>query len=173
MSFARTDNIDLDLLDQIDAAFEHRGTVAAFTADTAPGTVVTGPIVAVDMRQSRDFKSGEPATSSDGRPKNEVVVTIETAGGDERAAYIPTWCRAKRALSEALGAAGLSKVSEALRPGNVLSVQFRGKKTAVHPRSSESYEYRDYAHSIAPAVPPVPPAPVVPDRATGRTTPSG
>lgn len=153
-TYASTDNIDLDLLAQIDAAFAGGGTTAAFHADTAPGTVVSGPIVAVDLRQSRDYKTGDPATFADGSPKNEVVVTVETDDG-HRAVYIPTWGRAKQALSEALGKAGLSRVSKGLRPGNTLSVRFNGKRTAVHPRSKEQYEYRDYEYAIT-----VPAAPV-------------
>lgn len=149
MSYANTDNIDLDLLDQIDAAFASGGTVSAFTAETAPGTVISGPIVGVDLRQARDYKTGDPAAFADGRPKTEVVVRIETAAG-ERAVYIPSWGRAKQALSEAVGAAGLTKVSQALRPGNALAVQFNGKKDAVHPRSRETYQYRDYSYKISP-----------------------
>lgn len=149
MSYASRDNIDLDVLDQIDAAFESGGgTVSAFNAETEPGTVVTGPIAGVAMRQSRDFKTGDPAFWPDGKPKNEVVVRVETDHG-ERAVYIPTWGRAKQALSEAVGEAGLSKVSDALRPGNVLSVRFNGKKDAVHPRSKEQYSYRDYEYRVA------------------------
>ncbi|WOC12404.1 hypothetical protein [Gordonia sp. MP11Mi] len=148
MSYASRDNIDLDVLDQIDAAFESGGgTVAAFNAETEPGTVVTGPIAGVAMRQSRDFKTGDPAFWPDGKPKNEVVVRVETDHG-ERAVYIPTWGRAKQALSEAVGEAGLSKISEALRPGNVLSVRFAGKKHAVHSRSGEQYSYRDYEYRV-------------------------
>lgn len=158
MSFANTATIDLAMLDQIDAAFAASGSTAAFTADTAPGTVVTGPIVSVDLRQGRDYKTGDPSTFADGSPKNEVVVTVDTEHG-ERVVYIPTWGRAKQALSAAVGAAGLTKVSEALRPGNTLSVQFNGKKAAIHPRSKESYEYRDYAYAIERPVPPAPPAP--------------
>lgn len=152
MSYASRDNINLDVLDAIDAAFESGGTVSAFNADAEPGTVVSGPIVGVAMRQSRDFKTGDPAFWPDGKPKNEVVVRVETDNG-ERAVYIPTWGRAKQALSEAVGEAGLSKISEALRPGNVLSVRFNGKKDAVHPRSKEQYTYRDYGYRVEVATP--------------------
>lgn len=154
-SYASTDNIDLDLLDQIDAAFASGGTTAAFNSDTPAGSVVTGVITGVDLRQARDYKTGDPATFSDGSPKREVVVTIETDDG-HRAVYISTWGRAKQALGEALGKAGLSKVSEGLRPGNTLAARFNGKKTAVHPRSKEQYEYRDYEYAITVPAAPVP-----------------
>lgn len=148
MSFASRDNINLDVLDAIDAAFEPSATTA-FTADTPAGTVVGGPIKSVDMRQSRDFTTGHPATFADGRPKNEVVVRLDTEAG-EKAVYIKTWGRDRNVLSAAVGAAGLSKVSEALRPGNVLIVRFNGKKESTTERG-ESYSYRDYEYKIEPA----------------------
>lgn len=156
MSFANPENANIDLLDAIDAAFAPSATTA-FTADTPAGTVVGGPITSVDMRQSRDFSTGNPATFADGRPKNEVVVRVDTPDG-ERAIYIKTWGRDRNVLSAAVGAAGLSKVSEALRPGNVLTVRFNGKKEAAT-GTGERYEYRDYEYKIEPAPAPAAVAP--------------
>lgn len=148
MSFANPENANIDMLDAIDAAFAPSAT-SAFTADTPPGTVVSGSIASVDLRQARDFNTGNPAVFADGRPKNEVVVRVSTPEG-EKAIYIKTWGRDRNALSAAVGAAGLSKVSEALRPGNMLAARFNGKKSATTDRG-EAYEYRDYEYRIAAA----------------------
>ncbi|GAA4741898.1 hypothetical protein [Gordonia alkaliphila] len=151
MSYANTDSVNLDLLDDLDAAFEGGGTVSAFNADTEPGTVVSGIVLSVIMRQARDFHTGDPATWPDGKPKREVVVTIETEHG-ERNVYIQTWGRAKQRLSAGIGAAGLTKISQGLRPGNTLSVRFNGKKEAVSKRG-DTYSYRDYEYGFVPATP--------------------
>lgn len=154
MSYTNPDAIDLDLLDQLDAAFAGGGTVAAFTATSEPGTVVSGPITGLTMRQSRDFTTGDPAVWPDGKPKQEVVITIASDQG-ERAVYIQTWGRAKLALTAAVTASGLQKVSSALGQGNTLTVTFNGKKDAINARGKE-FQFRDYTYSITPASVPSP-----------------
>lgn len=157
MSYASTDNIDLALLDELDAAFATNTTPSAFSADTEPGTAVQGVISNVQLRQSRDFKSGEPATWPDGAPKNEVVVTVETDEGP-RKVYIPTWGRSKSWLSEAVGKAGVQKVSDVLRPGSQFAARFEGRRAAVTKRGEE-YSYREYSYRFLAAPTPVHPEP--------------
>ncbi|MCZ4652699.1 hypothetical protein O4157_14830 [Gordonia amicalis] len=153
MSYASTDNIDLGLLDEIDAAFSTVTTPSAFNADTEPGTVVQGVIAEVQLRQSRDYNTGEPAVWPDGKPKNEVVVTVETDEG-ARNVYIPTWGRSKSWLSEAVGKAGAQKVSEVLRPGSQFAARFEGRREAVTKRGEE-YSYREYTYRFPAAPVPV------------------
>lgn len=155
MSYASTDNIDLALLDEIDAAFAVNTTPSAFDANTEPGTVVQGVIADVQLRQSRDYESGEPAVWPDGKPKNEVVVTVETDDEGPRKIYIPTWGRSKSWLSEAVGKAGAQKVSEVLRPGSQFAARFEGRREAVTKRGEE-YSYREYTYRFPAAPEPVP-----------------
>lgn len=145
--YTNPDDVNVDLLDELDAAFAPSIT-AAFAADTPAGTVVAGTITRVEIRQSRDFKTRELAFWPDGKPKREVVVGIATPEGD-RAVYIPTHGRAKVALSAAVEAAGAHKVSEVLRPGSSLSVRFEGRKAATT-STGDGYEYREYRYAFTP-----------------------
>ncbi len=50
------------------------------------GDLVEGTIVSAEIKQQTDMETGEALTWSDGRPRNQLVVTLQTAlrdGGDD------------------------------------------------------------------------------------------
>jgi hypothetical protein len=79
---------------------------SAFSKDDAVGTSVTGRITAVEVRQVNSFDTGKPEFWDDGRPKQQVVVTIDTDAADPsdpeddgvRNVYIKAWGQPLKAL---------------------------------------------------------------------------
>ena len=72
-----------DAVMDLERMFSSGGKAAKF-ADH--GDSITGHIVDLDLRQQRDFDSGEPVFWPDGSPKPELVITLATAesdGGDD------------------------------------------------------------------------------------------
>lgn len=47
-----------------------------------PGTVVRGTVLNAEPRQQRDFDNGQPLTWDDGKPRMELVVTLQTKDVD-------------------------------------------------------------------------------------------
>ena len=114
------------------------------------GETLGGIIVATEVRQMTDFSSGKPDFWDDGKPKNQIVVTVKTGektddGDDEQGnVYIKTWGDQKQALVKAIKATGLGDANTALAPGNDFRVTYRGEKPNENPRFNavKLYEYK-------------------------------
>ncbi|MEW6917984.1 hypothetical protein V3M78_06710 [Trueperella pyogenes] len=114
------------------------------------GETLGGVIASVDVRQMTDFTTSKPEFWDDGKPKNQIVVTVKTgAVGDDGEpeqgnVYIKTWGEQKIALSNAIKATGLD-ANGALAPGNEFWVTYRGEKpNEKNPRfnATKIYEYK-------------------------------
>jgi hypothetical protein len=126
------------------------GTRWAIDKNTPTGTEVGGRIVRAEVKQCRNFDTGEPETWDDGNPQTEIVVTVQTAlredenDNGQRAFHMKTWGEQSRALREALKAAGAASPSEGLRPGN----GFYGKRTGSQPVPGKRYSMNLWAFRI-------------------------
>ena len=96
-------------LSSLDSILAGGGTIAKFEA---PGDLHSGEIVDIQIRQVNDYDTGKPSFWDDGRPQEQIVVTIETAdstGPDDdghRSIYIKGWgdqLKAFRQASKTLG----------------------------------------------------------------------
>lgn len=93
-----------------------------------PGDLVRGPVVAVAVRQVRDFQSGTPETWDDGNPKQQVVISVQTdlrEDGDDdgiRSIYIKWWGQPKQAFQDALRAAKAKDIDT----GGQFAAQYTG-----------------------------------------------
>lgn len=120
---------DLSSLDQILAG---GGATAKFDA---PGDLYTGEIVDVQIRQVNDYDSGKPAFWDDGRPQEQIVVTIatsESTGPDDdghRNVYIKGWGDQLKAFRQAAKALGRNP-----RKGDVFSATYVGDGEKKNPR---------------------------------------
>ena len=134
------------MIDLNDALATNGG--ATLKPDTI-GETLGGIIVATEVRQMTDFATGKPDSWDDGKPKNQIVVTVKTGektddGDDEHGnVYIKTWGDQKQALVTAIKATGLSDANAALAPGNDFRITYRGEKPNDNPRfnASKLYEY--------------------------------
>lgn len=105
---------------------------AFFNKDSLIGESVTGVITEATVRQVNDFTTGKPKFWDDGNPVNQVVVSIDTDLRDdaddtgERTLYIKTWGSQWKALKEAVRVLGTHQLSDALKPGNVITQSFTG-----------------------------------------------
>lgn len=120
---------DLSSLDQILAG---GGATAKFDA---PGDLYTGEIVDVQIRQVNDYDSGKPAFWDDGRPQEQIVVTIatsESTGPDDdghRNVYIKGWGDQLKAFRQAAKALGRNP-----RPGDQFTATYVGDGEKKNPR---------------------------------------
>lgn len=111
------------------------------------GETITGTITNVDVVQARDYTSGDPKFWDDGKPQQQIVITLDTGNpalGDEGkgAVYIKNWGAQRKALLEAVNATGLD-ADTALAPGNQFSVTLAGEEPNVkNPRMSATKIYR-------------------------------
>ena len=127
----------------------------AFNEDTVPGTVVHGTVTAVDVAQATEYvnaadrragKRGAPLFHPDGKPKLQVIITVDTGvkghdGPDDdgrRRFYIKTWYKSDReAFFAALDAADMADDVEV---GGKFAGRFDGKVNG-NAWNSHYYEY--------------------------------
>lgn len=84
------------------------------------GTSFSGTVISAEVKQSSNFDTGELETWDDGRPKNNIVVTIQTDVRDPevehddgvRGVYIKTWGDNFRALKKAVRESGDDDIHE-------------------------------------------------------------
>ena len=118
------------------------------------GTIVTGTVTDVKLRQSRKIKRQNgayvddgPATWDDGSPKMEAVIELATTmrdGADDdghRSLSINLWSGQKRALADACRKAGVPEP----RPGDTFSAVWTSGAGDVE-------EPRVFAYQITPGV---------------------
>lgn len=109
------------------------------------GTVVQGVIVAEPVvRQAREFGTGKPQTWDDGRPQENVVITLQTDQREgpnddgRRSVYVKAWGDQIAGLRAAVQASG-GKLAQ----GGTLAVRYAGD--GERPASGfapKLYEYR-------------------------------
>lgn len=131
----------------------------------AIGDTITGTILAREVRQTRNFQTGEPETWDDGNPRQQVVVTLETDLRDPsdpdddgaRAVYIKWWGPQRAELVRAVKAAG----AEDLEPGGTFTATYTGdgeqKQRGFNPPKLYRYEYTAPQSAVAQAVSAAPP----------------
>src|SRR3954465_8954102 len=96
---------------------DSKGLPSAFRKNHPIGTVWSGKVVRVDVRQVRD-DDGNPETWDAGNPKQQIVVPIQTdrrapdRSGDDgvRGIYIKWWGEQRKALRECLQTAGVDDI---------------------------------------------------------------
>ena len=124
-------NTKMSYVNPLDALTTTSGK-AFFNKDSIIGESVTGVIAEATVRQVNDFTTGKPKFWDDGNPVNQVVVSIDTDLRDdaddtgERTLYIKTWGSQWKALKEAVRVLGAHQLSDALKPGNVITQSFTG-----------------------------------------------
>nr|DAY94772.1 MAG TPA: hypothetical protein [Caudoviricetes sp.] len=114
------------------------------------GETLGGVITATEVRQVNNFSTGKPDFWDDGKPKNQIVITVKTGGTTEDGEdeqgniYVKTWGEQKQALIAAIKASGLADANTALAPGNRFTVTFKGEKPSDNPRFNavKIYEYK-------------------------------
>lgn len=86
-----------------------------------PGTAHTMTITEIgELRQARDFDTGEPAVSKSGKPKMTLRILVDYQGEDH-ALWVPQYSNLWKAIQQAREAAG-----RPLEPLGVLWVQYTG-----------------------------------------------
>lgn len=116
----------MSALDQLDELLAAGGK--SFKFDN-PGDTVTGTVQAVDVRQVRDFDTGKPSTWDDGRPQEQIVITLTTGLRDPeitdddgtRSVYVKGWGDQLRRFRAAVKAAGGKP-----EPGDTFTATFTG-----------------------------------------------
>ncbi|AZG43476.1 hypothetical protein [Gordonia insulae] len=142
----------MSILNDIDKALS-TGSKSAFTAESAAGEKVRGPIVAVDYRQVTDFTTQQPATFPSGDPKMQFIISIQTDQRQDseddgvRSIYIPCWGKRKLALTEAIRESGATKGSEVMVPGVIFEVEYLGEQR-VQGGPSGSYTMKAYRYAF-------------------------
>lgn len=126
----------------------------------AIGDTITGQVIAADVRQTKNFQTGELETWDDGNPRQQVVITLSTdlrdaADPDDdgtRSVYIKWWGPQRAELLRAIKAAG----AEDVEPGGFFTATYVGdgeqKQRGFNPPKLYRYEYEAPKSAIAQAV---------------------
>lgn len=122
----------------------------AFSKESPVGTTVQGVIDDAAVRQVNHYETGEPEFWSDGNPKLQVAVILQTDLRDpmnpeddgRRGVYIKWWGDSRKELERAIKAAGDTD----LRKGGLFMARFTGEKPNDNPRLNAtklfSYAYQ-------------------------------
>lgn len=85
---------------------------SAFSKESPIGSTITGTVISTDVRQTRNYETGDPETWADGNPRQQAVITLETTqrssvdDDGHRAVYVKWWGEQRKALVAAVRAAG-------------------------------------------------------------------
>ncbi|QJC22023.1 hypothetical protein [Arcanobacterium buesumense] len=131
------------------------------------GETVGGTITNTKIQQVTDYTTSEPQFWPDGKPKEQLIVSITTPEGVEGAAYIKLWGQQRTAMMDAIRQTGLD-ADHALAPGNKLWITFTGEEpNTKNPRlnATKLYVYRievtaNLGGALDGSAPVTPPAPV-------------
>ena len=94
----------------------------------AVGASVTGTVVSAEVVQKKNFDSGEPEFWSDGKPIQQIRITLETTLRDpsdpeddgNRSVYVKGWGDQLRTLRSAIKAAGADDIT----PGGTFTATY-------------------------------------------------
>lgn len=127
------------------------GSVSAFSRDSQIGATVTGPIVSVAVRQWSDPATQALGFWDDGKPKEQVIVTLQTTQRDPsmqdddgtRSVYIKWWGVQRQALIQALHNAG----ADDIEVGGQFTATYTGdgprpENRAINAAKLYSYTYK-------------------------------
>ncbi len=122
-----------------DVMFGAKGPKSAFKKGDLIGLEVGGIVLGTpEVRQSTDLDSGEPAVWPDGKPKMEIIVTVQTALKDDaeddgkRRFFLKQSSDILRAVRAALEKTGVTEIEE----GGYLAIKFTSEGTAAKPHWS-------------------------------------
>lgn len=151
-------------INDVDALFQGGGS-PTFTKDMSPGEIREGIVIAAPVAvQATKFQSSELDFFTNGDPKMQIRFEVSTDQQNDaddtgdRTVYVKTWGSQARLFEEAVRTAGCEKVSQAITPGTVVQVTFKGKQT-VKTKNGSSFEENAYEYAITPANAPAAPAP--------------
>lgn len=124
------------------------GAKSAFNKNSVIGEQVSGTILSAMERQVTNYTSKQPEFWDNGDPKMQIVVSVQTDLREDadddgaRSIYIKVWGRDKVALLNAIRAAGYTKASEALAPGNRFTAAFVGTEPSTRGNDAKLYSYQ-------------------------------
>lgn len=113
--------------------------------DTVTGTIAVAPVV----RQATEFGTGKPLTWDDGRPQEQVVITLNTtlreAADDDgtRSIYIKGWGTQLKAFKAAVQKAGSKPAA-----GDTFTARFTGYGPKP---AGGGFPSKEYAYELVPA----------------------
>ena len=115
-------------MSQLDQFRGAAAVTAAFNEDSPVGATVSGTVTEVDVRQRIDYKTKEALYFKDGKPKQQVQITVQTGAGDDglRRIYVKMDYRSDR---EALLAAVDASGDDDVRVGGKFAAQYLGYGT--------------------------------------------
>lgn len=133
--------MSMTMMSELDQILAGGGKTAKFETI---GTTYSGTVLSAELRQATNFDTGKPEFWDDGKPKMQVVVSIQTNERNDaeddgaRSVYIKAWGDQKRALQAAAKAAGGSPA-----PGDTFTVRYiaDGEKPA-RGFAPKVYEYK-------------------------------
>lgn len=159
MTHDKENTMTATAINDVDALFQGGGS-PTLTKDMTPGEVREGIVISTPLaQQATKFQSSELDFFANGDPKMQIKFDVSTElqtdpeDTGDRTAYIKTWGSQSRAFEEAVRAAGHTKVSEAITPGTIVRVTYKGKQT-VKTRNGTSFEENGYEYEIVPATQP-------------------
>ena len=104
------------------------------------GDLVQGEIIRTEMRQQTEFGSSTPLTWDDGKPRMQIVVTLQTPDEDEdgddgvRGVYIKVPSQMLQAVRDAVRGAG----ADGLEDGGILSIKYvSDRKSPTNPKFTQ------------------------------------
>ena len=146
-------------INDVDALFQGGGS-PTLTKDMTPGEVREGIVISAPLaQQATKFQSSELDFFSNGDPKMQIKFDVSTElqtdpeDTGDRTVYVKTWGSQSRAFEDAVRNSGHAKVSEAITPGTIVRVTYKGKQT-VKTRNGSSFEENGYEYEIVPATQP-------------------
>lgn len=127
-------------ISSLDSILSGGGATAKFDA---PGDTYVGEIQSIEVRQVNDYDTGKPSFWDDGRPQEQIVVTIATSeqtGPDDdgnRNIYIKGWGDQLKAFRQAAKALGRNP-----QPGDTFTASYVGDGEKKNPRFNAPKLYR-------------------------------
>lgn len=126
-------------------SFIHGGAKVPSAKFEAIGDKVVGTVTGFDVSQTRDFKTNDPEFWPDGKPKEQLVITLQT---DERDSSIDDDDGLRRVFAKKPGnlltaiADALTEAKAEIAIGGRLAVVFTGQKPHENPKFNPIKEYK-------------------------------
>jgi hypothetical protein len=101
----------------------------------AIGATCEGEITDLTVRQQTDMQTKEPAFWDDGKPKNALVITVQTDAQDDDAddGQRTVWIKGGNFVPETgTGTSSLNALKDAMRAASVKDVEVGGQIRVVH-----------------------------------------
>lgn len=161
-------------LSTLDSILSGGGATAKFEA---PGDTYMGEIADIQIRQVNDYDTGKPSFWDDGRPQEQIVVTIATSEQNDpeddgqRNVYIKGWGDHLKAFRQAAKQLGRNP-----RPGDVFTASYIGDGEKKNARFNApklfQYEVKAGTAGLSNLTEQTPPAQAAPAQAPAQQTPA-